>query len=124
MDIYEYCMKHNINGMSRSELRQVLTQQHPHLQVKAITGRMLLLTPTDQVGKEQVKSHGRIIKCVMEYYNNPDEPIVLTSGNPFLNCDKIRKALGIDPMISRGDCRACHMNAMHRIEAGDIEYKN
>lgn len=124
MNIYEYYMRHTINGAPRSILLSVLRCENPHLSAKESNGR-LILSPQDDIGKEELKKFfsSRIIKCVKEYYQNPDEwPPSTSSNNAFLACDKARSYLGLN-FVSRNDCRGCHLCAIQKVDAGDIEYK-
>lgn len=123
MDIYEFFMRRSINGAPRNMLLSILEYRNRHLTVEQNNGR-LLLKPVDDQGKSDLKEYfkSRIIKCVREYYRNPDEPLNIKSNNAFLTCDRVRDNLGIKH-VSRNDCRSCHICANRLAEDGGIEYK-
>ncbi len=125
MNIYEYYTRHTINGAPRSELLSVFRCENPHLSVRESNGR-LLLVPQDDIGKKELARcfNSRVIKCVKEYYQNPDEwPLSISSSNAFLACDKVRDYLGLTHSVSRSDCRGCHLCALQKAAEGSIEYK-
>ena len=124
MDIYDYYMRHTINGAPRSVITAVLQNNDPLLHAKVANGRILVSADcTEGERKLQKLFKSRIIKCVKDYYQKPDEPFTFKSNNAFLLCDRVRDHYNIDGYVSRNDCRSCHLCAMQKANEGNIEYK-
>ena len=124
MDIYDYYMRHTINGAPRSVLTAVLQNNDSLLHARVANGRILLSADCAK-GEQKLQKlfTSRIIKCIKDYYQKPGEPFTFKSNNMFLLCDRVRDHYNMDVYVSRNDCRVCHLCAMQKANEGDIEYK-
>lgn len=124
MDIYDYYMRHTINGAPRSVLTAVLQNNDPLIHARVANGRIFLSADCAK-GEQKLQKlfTTRIIKCIKDYYQKPGEPFNFKSNNTFLLCDRVRDHFNIDVYVSRNDCRICHLCAMQTADEGDIEYK-
>lgn len=111
MNLIDYINRRNIAGLQREELRTVLIGMHPSLQVKFASNGVIMLTDNT------------VIKCVSEYYQNPNSNEDLKKyNNSTSKCYYVQRELNIEN-VPMNMCEMCHLRCLNMYEDKKLKRK-
>ena len=100
MNLVTMLNSRNIAGIQEDTLKSILRGQHPAISVKMAQNGMVML------------SDNTIIKCVHEYYQNPESTMDMKKyKNSPAKCHYVQENLGIEG-VNNNRCAQCHLACM------------
>lgn len=110
MELIDYYRRNSIEGYSMRELESILADESPRDRVVYI----------DSEGCMQLEN-GTCIECVAKYYRLSNGRKVNGSKSNFaLYCSKVRQMFGMNGWREEGDCKKCHLAAIHKKQSGTL----
>lgn len=92
----------NIEGIQEETLKTILEGNHPGIEVRMATNGMVML------------SDNTIIKCVSEYYRNPNSTVDMKKyKNSPAKCHYVMEDLEIDG-VRMNRCASCHLRCLEK----------
>lgn len=107
MNLVTILNNRSIAGIQESELKIILEGNHPSIKLRMAANGMVMFT------------NNTIVKCVEEYYYNPNDPIDAKKLNQTAKCYHIIENLGLGGVdINR--CGDCHLECLNKKNEGHI----
>lgn len=108
MNLVEILNGRNIAGVQESTLKTILEGTHPSIDVRMASNGMVML------------SDNTIIKCVQEYYQNPNSfTDIKKHRNSTASCHYVQDHLDIKG-VDINQCRLCHLRCMEMKANGEL----
>lgn len=105
MNLIDLLKGANIEGLSLSELKDVLNHTHPSIRVRSDANGTIVL------------SNRAIVKCVNNYYMNPHKPAKKPAGVNI--CHTVHSNFDIHS-VSANHCSACHLHCLSKRDKGEL----
>lgn len=106
MNLVGLYMNLGLEGIPSAELKSILQGNHSVRVLRASNGMVML-------------SSKKIIKCVSNYYEHPQNKIQIKASN---QCYYVQKAFGVEA-VGTNRCDTCHIQCMNMQEAKRIYRK-
>lgn len=105
MNLIDLMRSVNIAGLTLPELREVLTHNHPSINVRSDSNGAIVL------------SNRAIVKCVNNYYTNPRKQAKKPSGVNI--CHTVHGNFDIVG-VPANHCSSCHLMCLNKRDRGEL----
>lgn len=106
MNLIDLLRSADIEGLTLPELKDVLTHSHPSIRIRNAANGTIVL------------SNRAIIKCVNNYYTNPNKPAKKPAGVNI--CHTVHQNLDIHG-VSANHCSTCHLSCLAKKDTGELQ---
>lgn len=106
MNLIDLMREADIEGITLSELKDVLTHNHSSIKIRNAANGTIVL------------SNRAIIKCVKNYYTNPNKEARKPVGVNI--CHTVHQNLDIHG-VSANNCSSCHLNCLAKKDNGQLQ---
>lgn len=104
MNIIKFINNANINGINVFKLKeQLLTQDSNSYNQNNI-----------------ILYEGKVVKCVKNYYIDPETGKKIKQQNIVNECNKIRRTFGVENNVASHCCKKCHIIMINKFLSGEI----